>query len=486
MKSCPTESHVMGSAGRSRHRRNPLLLLLLVFCAAFAFPMEKAQAFWGVGDTVNDPIHTLVSNMKWLWDEACKVKDWASFMVLLGDTSATVKNTLDTVHNGLEMIRLIGDPVALMGKLGLGDLASAIGDVQQIVGKGAAIYREGMDLFQFGQGLAQAVQSGNYVGAAGMLGLGEWAQLGTLNTPQGVLGYINQKDFRGYSNLNKMHNSLDAQGQQITQAKERLTKQIQSAVSELDGAPDQATADRIKAKITSLEHQAAQLGDSELANYLHALVMGNAFNMSQDARTRAMASAEANQWLENHGLELDMQAARIQAVQAFNSPQGVGEAIKGVDPLNPANDTQGAGGTPSPYNNASSASSGGVYDDAAAQARVDSLSSSSTGWCARGVNNTLQTLTDQPLTLTSGANAKDMGPVLQNNFGMYVIPDTGSYQNGDTRILPPVDTSQNGHIETYVNGVWSSDFKQNNSLNSLAGSARYITSQATLYRLPGT
>jgi hypothetical protein len=96
------------------------------------------------------------------------------------------------------------------------------------------------------------------------------------------------------------------------------------------------------------------------------------------------------------------------------------------------------------------------------------------GWCARGVSKILEAYTGMPITSTSGANAKHMGPILTGKFGMTAVADNGSYQNGDTRVL---QNSGAGHIETYMNGRWVSDFVQN---GPSTGNPRYSGSQ--LYR----
>lgn len=101
---------------------------------------------------------------------------------------------------------------------------------------------------------------------------------------------------------------------------------------------------------------------------------------------------------------------------------------------------------------------------------------SSRGWCARGANNILSYYTTGRGASSAGANAKDMGPILQSRYKMTSVQDTGSYQNGDTRVLK---NNGNGHMETYMNGKWYSDFAQKGSLKN---SGNY--SSSTLYRLP--
>jgi hypothetical protein len=104
------------------------------------------------------------------------------------------------------------------------------------------------------------------------------------------------------------------------------------------------------------------------------------------------------------------------------------------------------------------------------------LGETSQGLCARGANNILSYYVNGTGMATAGANATDMGPNLQRYYGMGVIEDTGVYRNGDTRIL---HNTGYGHMETYMNGRWYSDFPQN---NSSVGSANY--SSSVLYRLP--
>jgi hypothetical protein len=101
---------------------------------------------------------------------------------------------------------------------------------------------------------------------------------------------------------------------------------------------------------------------------------------------------------------------------------------------------------------------------------------SKNGWCARGVSKTLEAYSGMPITARSGANAKHMGPILQNKFGMVPVTDTGVYRNGDTRVL---QNRGAGHIETYFNGTWSSDHVQR---GPSTGNPRY--SSAQLYRFP--
>lgn len=98
------------------------------------------------------------------------------------------------------------------------------------------------------------------------------------------------------------------------------------------------------------------------------------------------------------------------------------------------------------------------------------------GWCARGVSKTLEAYSGMPITARSGANAKSMGPILQNKFGMRPVADTGVYRNGDTRVL---QNRGAGHIESYFNGTWSSDHVQR---GPSTGNPRY--SSAQLYRFP--
>lgn len=95
--------------------------------------------------------------------------------------------------------------------------------------------------------------------------------------------------------------------------------------------------------------------------------------------------------------------------------------------------------------------------------------------CARGANNILSYYVNGHEMAHSGANANEMGPILQSRYGMTIVEDTGTYKNGDTRILY---NSGFGHMETYMNGNWYSDFAQG---GSLMGSGNY--SRAELYRL---
>ena len=99
--------------------------------------------------------------------------------------------------------------------------------------------------------------------------------------------------------------------------------------------------------------------------------------------------------------------------------------------------------------------------------------------CARGANEILSQYVNGVGMAHSGADAKNMGPRLKDNYGMTVVPDTGNYQNGDTRIIRNTNPSKPGHMETNINGTWYSDFRQNSSLQN----ANWAGEQ-TLYRLP--
>lgn len=115
---------------------------------------------------------------------------------------------------------------------------------------------------------------------------------------------------------------------------------------------------------------------------------------------------------------------------------------------------------------------------AAAAVENGLLGECSQSLCARGANNILSFYTRGYGEATSGADAAQMGPILQSEYNMSVIADNGTYRNGDTRILTGPGTQ---HMETYMNGRWYSDFPQNNSSVS---NPRY--NSATLYRLPTT
>lgn len=118
-----------------------------------------------------------------------------------------------------------------------------------------------------------------------------------------------------------------------------------------------------------------------------------------------------------------------------------------------------------------------LEDQQRAQLAIDNglLGSCSQKLCARGANNILSYYVFGRGMATSGANARNMGPILQSRYNMSVVRNTGTFQNGDTFVL----TSPNGaqHMETYMNGRWYSDFPQN-------GSLRNNYANATLYRLP--
>jgi hypothetical protein len=105
----------------------------------------------------------------------------------------------------------------------------------------------------------------------------------------------------------------------------------------------------------------------------------------------------------------------------------------------------------------------------------------STGWCARGANNILSYYTTGRGMATSGANAKNMGPILQQRYSMSKVSDTGVYQNGDTKVMTKDGCPGcAGHIETYMNGTWYSDHKQRASLEGRGYTA------TGLFRLPSS
>jgi hypothetical protein len=96
--------------------------------------------------------------------------------------------------------------------------------------------------------------------------------------------------------------------------------------------------------------------------------------------------------------------------------------------------------------------------------------------CARGANNILSYYYTGQGMATSGANANQMGPILEQRYGMTTVVDTGYYQNGDARLL---FNGGYGHMEVYMNGRWYSDFAQN---SSAVNWGKYGSSQ--LYRRP--
>lgn len=103
----------------------------------------------------------------------------------------------------------------------------------------------------------------------------------------------------------------------------------------------------------------------------------------------------------------------------------------------------------------------------------------SVGMCARGSNNILSYYVFGKGMATSGADARSMGPFLQERYKMTVVPNTGVYQNGDTKILTNnSNPSLPGHMETYMNGKWYSDHAQKGSLEGQGYTLK------ALYRLP--
>jgi hypothetical protein len=146
------------------------------------------------------------------------------------------------------------------------------------------------------------------------------------------------------------------------------------------------------------------------------------------------------------------------------------------NPPGPGSGSSGSGGTPT-------APLGQIWDDADSQERArlavenGLLGQSSQSLCARGANNILSYYVNGYGMSNSGANAHQMGPILESRYGMSAIQDNGVYMNGDTRVLT---NSGVGHLETYMNGRWYSDFPQNTSGMEWGG-----YNGATLYRLPG-
>lgn len=98
--------------------------------------------------------------------------------------------------------------------------------------------------------------------------------------------------------------------------------------------------------------------------------------------------------------------------------------------------------------------------------------------CARGATRILNYYVNGTYRDKSGADAHQMGPILESDFGMSAIQDTGQYQNGDVHILT---NSGVGHMEVYMNGRWYSDFPQNTSGLEWSG-----YNGSTLYRLGST
>ena len=124
--------------------------------------------------------------------------------------------------------------------------------------------------------------------------------------------------------------------------------------------------------------------------------------------------------------------------------------------------------------NMSSADSNARADEAV---KKGLLYDSSHRKCARGANNILSYYLKGHGEATSGADAGGMGPVLEKKYGMKAVQDTGSYQNGDTHVIQS-SKGDYGHMETYMNGTWYSDFKQKGSLKNANGMG-----SSTLYRV---
>ena len=380
---------------------------------------------------------------------------------------------INSLNTAIDELMAFGDPSKIASLVGLdgllGDGSSGLGgllktgmsigssvmntfdSVQNLASKGMALY-----------GIGQSVAGGDYLGALSQAGMGDIA--GMVGSVSSMVGIENS--------LNSFGGSLTGY-RQMGMAADSAWSNVGSALRQVQGATTTSEVQKAKANL------AVQLGHAQ------------DLTARQTAQQRLQTSQFSAQELrEEYAKQYEDEAAAEEARWVLGGIPKTGEAERAYR-RNMAALAAAQASQPTVRSGASrgGASGGSQMPNGTYSGNTDAaLNQIGTynegyvagvnGYCARGVNKTLEAYTGQPITASSGYNANVAGPVLQSRYGMVPASNTGAYRNGDT-IVYQGGPQGYGHIETYFNGSWSSDFQQSgNSLNN----DRYTSSQ--LYRFP--
>jgi hypothetical protein len=449
-------------------RTKSWIICVLLIGAALFFAQEKTEA---TGIPVIDAASLSAHLVEWarMAEELQVDRQWQRD--LLDKAVAQLRKANEMVEKGTEILRVAGDPAALIGALGFTDLAKTVENVQKVVGDGMSVFQQGYSLYTLGENIFKSAQSGDVQGVLAMAGLGQWGRLGSLNNPEQIIMYATTTNFSGHGALRQSYEGIQTWEDAVEPEKKRLVDEINRVIARLGQAKDDAEIQLLMGQLAGLQLQASQMGDEALAIYLKQLVDGDAWRTAQDAQARAQISANAKLQLDKYKENLLEAARRQQEFLQQNQQRPVGDSLREMNLMDPSRDAPSGSfrGVEAPGGNSQAAW------------RYINSRQSTTGRCLRGANNVLLSYLGRPTMARAGwPVAKTAGPLLQQRFGMIPVPDTGVYRNGDTRILQPRDPGGAGHIEVYMDGKWVSDHVQRgHSLNN----PRYTTSQ--LYRLPG-
>lgn len=253
------------------------ILLLVIFCFAQVTPSAKAVV------EVNDLAHILADEVNWLTNFA----EWAKSEA---NQVTQITNQVTQIQQMYTELLRLGDPATLLGMLGLNGLTNNIATI--------------LDSYQQLQQTAEGVQA--------------LARYGIPNyTFNGLPTNLNPDYFRNAALVGNISQQFTERSAENDATRQRLNAQMKETLSQVDSATDQATVDRLSAKLQVLAAQKESLDNADQAAAAASTIATNEEIVGKEAAARAAA------------MQLDAQYNNDMRTAA----QGTFTAYKGFEPI---------------------------------------------------------------------------------------------------------------------------------------------------------
>lgn len=209
-----------------------------------------------------------------IFDTLGKFLDQIKFFEQVQRMTATANKAITMVNQGFETLRIVGDPKALMGALGMESVGDLAGNVRDV-------YNQGMRLYDFGSALASVAQGGNGGGLSSLMSVaGAWTDLADIRTPQEAMKYLDASRYRGYDSLKAQYSQARSTMDSFGQSDQQLLAQLQQTTNQLAHAKDQSQIMMLQSKADNISALLGKNGSDE-QRVLLRLLAHDAMNRSQ-------------------------------------------------------------------------------------------------------------------------------------------------------------------------------------------------------------
>lgn len=252
-------------------------LLLIILCCAQYSPKAHAVV------EVNDAVHILTDEVNWITNFA----EWAKSEA---NQVTQITNQITQIQQMYTNLLRLGDPATLLGMLGLNGLTNNIATI--------------LDSYQQLQQSAEGIQA--------------LARYGLPNvTFNGLPTNLDPDYFRNAALVGNISEQFTERSAANEATRRRLNAQMKQTLEQVDSATDQATVDRLSAKLQVLAAQKNSLDSADQAAAAASTIATNEQIVSKEAAARA-AAMQIDAQFEN-----DMRTAS----------QGTFTPYKGFEPI---------------------------------------------------------------------------------------------------------------------------------------------------------